>query len=225
VITLDGPGGSGKGTIAWRLARQLGWNILDSGALYRLTAMAALDAGVSPTEEPALVGLAESLRVEFSIGKSATIPLLAGKAVSDRLRSEEVSAFASQVATIPAVRAALVGRQRAFRRAPGLVADGRDMGTVIFPDAELKIFLTASAMERAKRRHKQLKEKGESVNLSRLFRDIEKRDERDRTRSVAPLKPAKDAHVIDSTELTVDEVLNLILKLIEKHQVIQGYNT
>ncbi|HMB59461.1 MAG TPA: (d)CMP kinase, partial [Xanthomonadales bacterium] len=225
VITLDGPGGSGKGTISWKLARHLAWNILDSGALYRLTAMAALETGVTAQEEPALIKLAASLDVRFVVETNSTVPLLGNKPVSGRLRSEEVSALASEVAAIPAVRAALVGRQRAFRQPPGLVADGRDMGTVIFPDAELKVFLTASAMERAKRRHKQLKEKGESVNLSRLFRDIEKRDERDRTRSVAPLRPAEDAHIIDSTELDVDEVLNLILKLIEKHQVIQGYNT
>ena len=145
--------------------------------------------------------------------------LLDGNYITGRLRSEEVSTFSSEIAAFPLVRAALVQRQRAFRKPPGLVADGRDMGTVIFPDAMLKIFLTASAQARAKRRYKQLKEKGESVNLSRLFRDIKKRDERDSTRAVAPLKPAQDAHVIDSTELNIKQVLNEIDILLEKMQV------
>jgi cytidylate kinase len=216
VVTIDGPGGSGKGTIALRLAEDLGWHLLDSGALYRLVAMAAMDRGVDSHDETALGGVAGSLDVTFRSSGQGTVVVLDGKAVTDRLRAEEVGIFASQVAALPAVRAALVGRQRAFRRPPGLVADGRDMGTVIFPDAQLKIFLTASAAARAERRHKQLKEKGENVNLSRLFRDIEKRDERDRSRAVSPLKPAADAHIIDSTELSINEVLRIIHDLLEE---------
>jgi cytidylate kinase len=216
VVTIDGPGGSGKGTIALRLAEDLGWHLLDSGALYRLVAMAAMDRGVDSRDETALGGVAGSLDVSFRSSGQGTVVVLDGKAVTDRLRAEEVGIFASQVAALPAVRAALVGRQRAFRRPPGLVADGRDMGTVIFPDAQLKIFLTASAAARAERRHKQLKEKGENVNLSRLFRDIEKRDERDRSRAVSPLKPAADAHIIDSTELSINEVLRIIHDLLEE---------
>jgi cytidylate kinase len=215
VITIDGPGGSGKGTLAQRLAELLGWHLLDSGALYRLVALAALDQGIALTEEARLAELARGLDVEFALRGGEAVALLNGAPASARIRSEAVSAFASRVAAIPAVRTALAERQRAFRRAPGLVADGRDMGTVIFPDAGVKIFLTASASERAQRRYKQLKEKGENVTLSRLFRDIEKRDERDRTRAVAPLKPAEDAYVIDSTDLSIDEVQQKILSLLE----------
>jgi cytidylate kinase len=216
VVAIDGPGGSGKGTIAARLARDLGWHLLDSGALYRLVALAALDRGVAEDDEAALARIAVELDAEFVFSEQGMQVLLDGLDVSGRLRSEEVSAFSSRIAALPGVRAALVQRQRAFRQAPGLVADGRDMGTVIFPDAKLKIFLTASAEARAERRHKQLKEKGESVNLSRLFRDIEKRDERDRSRAVSPLKPADDAHVIDSTELSIDEVLRKVHELLNE---------
>lgn len=214
VITLDGPGGSGKGTISMRLARELGWNFLDSGALYRLVALAAMNRGIEPDNETALAELATGLDVSFPMQGEDMQYLLDGEDVSEALRSEAVSAFSSRVASLPQVREALVARQRAFRTAPGLVADGRDMGTVIFPDAGLKIFLTASVEERAQRRYKQLKEKGESVNLSRLFRDIEKRDERDRTRKVAPLVPAEDAVTIDSTRLSIDEVMAAIHDLI-----------
>ena len=216
VITVDGPGGSGKGTISLRLAQELGWHLLDSGALYRLVAVAAMDQGVEPRDEAALGQVAEELDAEFGSSEQGMVVRLQGQDVTGRLRSEAVSALASEVASLPAVRAALVRRQRAFRQPPGLVADGRDMGTVIFPDAHLKIFLTASAEARAERRYKQLKEKGENVNLSRLFREIEKRDERDRKRAVSPLKPAADAHVIDSTELTIDEVLQKIHELLEE---------
>jgi len=216
VITIDGPGGSGKGTVAMRLAEGLGWHFLDSGALYRLVAVAAMDRGVAAGDEAALGDLARSLDVSFGVSGDGMVVLLDGNYITGRLRSEEVSAFSSRVAALPAVRAALVERQRAFRRAPGLVADGRDMGTVIFPDAVLKIFLTASAEARAQRRYKQLKEKGENVTLSRLLREIRKRDERDSTRSVSPLVPASDAHVVDSTELSVKEVLQVILNLLEK---------
>jgi len=214
VITIDGPGGSGKGTIAMRLAEELGWHFLDSGALYRLVAVAAMDRDIDAEDGDALSEVARGLDVEFGLTGEGMVILLDGNYITGRLRSEAVSAMASRVAAIPAVRDALVQRQRAFRKAPGLVADGRDMGTVIFPDAKLKIFLTASAEARAKRRYKQLKEKGESVNLPRLFRDIKKRDERDSSRAVSPLRPADDAHVIDSTEMTVNEVLDEIRKLL-----------
>ena len=214
VITVDGPGGSGKGTISMRLAGNLGWHFLDSGALYRLVAVAAMDRGIDATGETALGQLAQGLDVSFGVSGDGMVILLDGNYITGRLRAEDVGVFASRIAALPIVRAALVHRQRAFRKPPGLVADGRDMGTVIFPDAVLKIFLTASAQARAERRYKQLKEKGESVNLSRLFRDIEKRDERDSSRAISPLKPADDAHVIDSTELSIEEVLQKIHDLL-----------
>ena len=216
VVTIDGPSGSGKGTVAMRLAGELGWHFLDSGALYRLVAVAAMDRGIEPSDEEALGRVAAALDVDFGLTADGMVILLDGNYITGRLRSEKVSIFASEASAHPAVRSALVRRQRAFRKAPGLVADGRDMGTVIFPDAVLKIFLTASVEARAKRRYKQLKDKGESVNLSRLFRDIEKRDERDSSRAVSPLKPADDAQVIDSTEMSIDEVLQLIHKLLDE---------
>ena len=216
VITVDGPGGSGKGTVSMRLARDLGWHLLDSGALYRIVAVAAMDQGCTLDEEVRLRQLALSLDVEFNFDGPEMSVMMGGVDIANRLRQEDIGILASQVAAIPAVRSALVERQRAFRVRPGLVADGRDMGTVIFPDAVLKIYLTASAEARADRRYKQLKEKGESVNLSRLFRDIEKRDQRDSTRSISPLKPADDAHLIDSTELTVEQVLEKIHNLLKK---------
>ena len=213
VITIDGPVGSGKGTISTRLAARLGWRFMDSGALYRLVAIAAMDAGIDPDDHAALAVAARDLDFEFRTEANEAIPLLAGKDVSRRLRTEEVSAMASRVAIVPDVRKAMVGRQRAFAKQPGLVADGRDMGTVIFPSADLKIFLTASVEIRALRRYKQLKDKGESVNLSRLFREIEARDERDTSRKVAPLKPAEDAVIIDSTESSINEVLDTIYEM------------
>jgi len=214
VITIDGPGGSGKGTIAMRLAGKLGWHFLDSGALYRLVAVAAMDRDVDVIDETALGQLAEGLDVSFGSSVDGMVILLDGNTITGRIRSEDVGVYASRIAVLPLVRAALVKCQRAFRKPPGLVADGRDMGTVIFPDAVLKIFLTASAQARAQRRYKQLKEKGESVNLSRLFRDIEKRDERDSSRAISPLKPADDAHLIDSTELSIEEVMQEIYDLL-----------
>jgi len=220
VITIDGPGGSGKGTVSVRLAEHLGWHFLDSGALYRLVAVAALNRQLATLENEEQLGrLAENLQTRFVIENHAMTVLLDAENVSQQLRSEEVSVLASRLAALPAVRTALLARQRAFRQSPGLVADGRDMGTVIFPDASLKIYLTASVEERARRRYKQLKEKGESVNLSRLFREIEERDHRDQTRPLAPLKPAPDSHVIDSSELSVDEVLAQILYLWKMREV------
>jgi CMP/dCMP kinase len=222
VIAIDGPGGSGKGTVSLRLAETLGWNLLDSGALYRLVAVAAFKQQLASSDDESRLGeVAASLQVEFSIENHEVTVALEGEDVSQLLRTEEVSALASRLAALPAVRAALVDRQRAFRQLPGLVADGRDMATVIFPDADLKIYLTASVEKRAQRRYKQLKEKGESVNLSRLFREIEERDYRDQTRLLAPLKPASDSNLIDSSELSVDEVLDEILSLWKK-QTLSG---
>ena len=214
VITVDGPGGSGKGTITTRLANHLGWHFLDSGALYRLTALAVMKNQVPLEDENSLGEVAANLDIRFDTSGSDVISWLDGENVSDSLRFEETGVLASKIAVIAVVRSALTERQRRFRQPPGLVADGRDMGTVIFPDAKLKIFLTASAQIRAERRYKQLKEKGESVNLARLFREIQARDLRDQSRSVAPLRPAEDAVIIDSTELSIEEVFRKIVSLI-----------
>ena len=214
VIAVDGPGGSGKGTITTRLAEFLGWHFLDSGALYRLAALAVLKKQVSPEDEAMLGEVAANLDIRFETHEDAVTAWLEGENVTDRLRQEDTGVIASRIAAIPAVRTALSERQRRFRQPPGLVADGRDMGTVIFPDAKLKIFLTASAEIRAQRRYKQLKDKGESVNLTRLFREIKARDLRDQSRSVAPLRPAEDAVIIDSTDLSIDEVFEKVVSLI-----------
>lgn len=208
VITVDGPSGSGKGTLCALLAKQLGWNLLDSGALYRLLAFAAGNHGIDLTNEEALKQLAAHLDVQF-IDKRI---ILEGEEVTDAIRNEQVGAGASMVASLSAVREALLQRQRAFQEMPGLVADGRDMGTVVFTDAPLKIFLTASAEERARRRYLQLKAKGDDVNLASLLDEIRARDERDTQRAVAPLKPAADAILLDSTELSIEQVLERILR-------------
>ena len=213
VITIDGPSGSGKGTVAGILAKRLGWNLLDSGALYRLLAFAAGNHGVALDNEALLEKLAAHLDVQFigaTDGKSARI-ILEGDEVTHAIRSETVAAGASKVAALPAVREALLQRQRAFLELPGLVADGRDMGTVVFPDAPLKVFLTASAEERARRRYLQLKAKGDDVSLSGLLDEIRARDERDMQRAIAPLKPAADAIQLDSTELSIEQVLERIM--------------
>lgn len=213
VITIDGPSGSGKGTVAALLAGKLGWNFLDSGALYRLLAFAARNHGVDLTNEEALKVLAEHLDVQFGAARDGhgMVIILEGEHVTEAIRNETVGASASQVAALPVVRTALLQRQKAFREAPGLVADGRDMGTVVFPDAPLKIFLTASAEERARRRYLQLKARGDDVNLASLLEEIRERDERDTQRAVAPLKPAEDAIQLDSTTLSIEEVLQRIL--------------
>ena len=210
VITVDGPGGSGKGTVTQMLARKLGWHLLDSGALYRLTALAAVRQGVALNDEEGLVKVAAGLDVAFEPtpeGEPVRV-ILAGQDVTADIRTESAGDNASKVAVMQSVRDALLQRQRDFRQAPGLVADGRDMGTVVFPDAPVKIFLTASAEERARRRYSQLKGAGVDVNIDALLEEIRVRDERDMNRSAAPLKPADDAQVIDSTGLSIEEVLD-----------------
>lgn len=209
VIAIDGPTASGKGTLAGRVAAALGWHYLDSGAIYRLLALAALRRGIALEDESALAGLALALDARFA---DETV-LLDGEDVSLELRREETGNAASRLAVLPAVRAALLARQQAFRANPGLVADGRDMGSVVFPDAALKIFLTASAEARAQRRYKQLIEKGLPANIDSLLGDIQARDARDQSRVVAPLKPCEDAVVIDSTALSIEEVCRQILAL------------
>lgn len=207
VITIDGPTASGKGTVASRVAQTLGFGFLDSGALYRLTALAATESGMDLGDEPGLARIAAGLDVGF---KGERI-LLSGRGVSDAIRAEAVGVAASRIATLPGVRSALVDLQHGFRRAPGLVADGRDMGTVIFPDADLKVFLTASAEARAERRYKQLIDKGFPANMLALLQDLRDRDARDTGRSVAPLKPAEGAHLLDTSNMTIEQAVEKIL--------------
>jgi cytidylate kinase len=212
IITIDGPSGAGKGTVARLVAEQLGWHLLDSGAIYRVLAVATLHHQLSIEEEEPLIPIAAHLDVQFEItseGEGKVI--LEGEDVSRSIRTEEVGAIASKIAAFPRVREALLRRQRAFKVSPGLIADGRDMGTVVFVDAAVKVFLTASAEERAQRRFNQLKEKGFDVKIGRLLDDIRQRDERDQTRTVAPLIPAEGALIVDSTDLSIDEVVAKIL--------------
>jgi cytidylate kinase len=212
VITVDGPSGAGKGTISHLLAEALGWHFLDSGALYRVVGQACLIEGMSWDDHLAVAELARYLDVSFEAAASGEIMVAyKGQDVSRAIRTEEGGRGASNVAAIPAVRAALLDRQREFLIAPGLVADGRDMGTVVFPDAPLKFFLTASAQERAQRRYQQLIGKGESVSLPRLLEDIQERDARDRNRAASPLIPAEDAIVIDSTATPVAQVFKVVM--------------
>jgi cytidylate kinase len=212
VIAIDGPSGSGKGTVARHVAEALGYHLLDSGALYRLTAIAATMKGAALDDTDAVAAIAGELEVRFDSNDDGSERIwLANVDVTLKVRAESTGAGASTVAAIPEVREALLGRQRAFQKAPGLVADGRDMGSNVFPSAALKIFLTASAEERAKRRYKQLKDKGMDVSLAALSRDIEDRDRRDSERSVAPLRPAEDARVLDSSGKSIETVTQLIL--------------
>jgi cytidylate kinase len=214
VVTIDGPSGSGKGTISRAVARHTGWHLLDSGALYRLVALAGAIAGLPPGDAPRHAEIARRMTVEFGSGAGGEERVqLDGRDVSSEIRTETAGAGASRVAAWPEVRTALLTRQRAFAEPPGLVADGRDMGTVVFPQADLKIFLTATPEERALRRYKQLKDKGSGVSLPGLSREIAERDLRDQTRQVAPLRPAPDACVIDSTGLSIEAVVARVLEL------------
>ncbi len=214
VITIDGPSGAGKGTVSHLVASRIGWHLLDSGALYRVVGLAALQRGVAFDDDDALAEMVADLTIKFVATPGGQEQIeLDGHDVASKIRTEHCGNLASKVAAVPAVRAALVVAQRDFRKAPGLVADGRDMGTVIFPDAELKIFLTASAAERAQRRYKQLIDKGLDVSLATLLEDIAERDHRDANREVAPLRPAPDAMMLDTTSTSIDDVVAQVLEL------------
>lgn len=217
VITVDGPSGSGKGTVCRLLAEKLGWDVLDSGAIYRVLSLAALHHQIALDNEEALVPLAANLDVQFLIDSDTNAGkiILEGEDVTTTIRNEEVGAAASKVAALPRVREALLRRQRAFRTENGLIADGRDMGTVVFPDAPLKIFLTASAEERARRRFVELNERGLDVTLSGLLQDIQSRDDRDMNRAVAPLVPAEDAIELDTSELNAQQVFDKVITLLD----------
>lgn len=213
IIAVDGPSGVGKGTLAQLLCQHTGFHFLDSGAIYRTLAYGVVDKGIELYDLPGLVALAEKLPVVFAEGKV----LFEGKDISRLIRTEEVAAIASQVAAIPEVRAALLQRQKDFAQQPGLVADGRDMGTVVFPQAQVKLFLTASAEVRAERRVNQLKNQGVTANIHQITQDIIERDERDRNRAVAPLVPAGDAIVIDTSQLSIDQVLDKAKEILYKN--------
>lgn len=220
VIAVDGPSGTGKGTLSLRIAQALGWHFLDSGALYRVLAHHAMLSGVDLVDEAGVTRLASALPVAFAAGEGEPRVLLDGRDVTAAIRTEEGGAAASVVAALPAVRTALLERQRAFREPPGLVADGRDMGTVVFPDAAFKLFLTASPEARAERRYKQLKGKGIDVNLAALLEDIRRRDQRDEQREVAPLQPAPDAEILDTTTLGIPEVEARVRQLLRQRGIV-----
>lgn len=221
VITVDGPSGVGKGTLSHRLATHLGWHFLDSGALYRVTGKACQIEGVSWDDHAGVTAIARDLAVVFELSEQGDVrAIYKGIDISRDIRTEEGGRGASTVGAIPSVREALLDRQRAFLKPPGLVADGRDMGTIVFPDAPLKLYLTASAEIRAQRRYRQLSNSGESVSLPRLQRDIEERDERDMNRSVAPLRPAEDAVIIDTGELSIDAVFDRALLAIARLELV-----
>lgn len=220
VITVDGPSGVGKGTLCKAIAKSLGWRLLDSGAIYRVLAIAALHHQVDITSEEALVSLAAHLDVCFIVQNSKLLVVLEGEDVSNEICTETVGTTASLAAKLPRVREALLCRQRAFREEPGLVADGRDMGTVVFPDALVKIFLDANAEERTQRRRLQLQERGFNVNFKHLLAEIRERDDRDRNRVIAPLVPASDAFVLDSTSLSIGEIIQQALGYVQKVMVL-----
>jgi CMP/dCMP kinase len=217
VLTIDGPSGSGKGTISRAVARELGWHFLDSGALYRVVGLAAIGRGTDLSDESAVQHLTRELSIRF-FEPEIDDPrvLLDGADVTDAIRTEAVAGAASKVAAYASVRECLLEKQREMRQPPGLVADGRDMGTIVFPDAELKVFLEASVNERAQRRYKQLIQKGVSANLAALLQDLAERDLRDRTRAVAPLKPADDAHLLDSTSMSIEQVFAAVMQLAKR---------
>ena len=222
VLCIDGPSGSGKGTLAQRLSEILGFHLLDSGALYRVVGCAALDSGIDWQNSVAVTQIARSLDVEFMPSQQGVRVIYRDVDVTDRVRSVLGGEGASAVAAIPSVREALLDRQRELARSPGLVADGRDMGTVVFPQAPLKVFLEASALARAQRRQSQLQQQGEDVSLPRLLEAIEARDNRDRTRSVSPLVPAEDAVIVDSTDMAVDAVLERVMSLVTARGIVRS---
>ena len=222
VLCIDGPSGSGKGTLAQRLSEILGFHLLDSGALYRVVGYAALDSGIDWQNSVAVTQIARSLDVEFMPSQQGVRVIYRDVDVTDRVRSVLGGEGASAVAAIPSVREALLDRQRELARAPGLVADGRDMGTVVFPQAPLKVFLEASALARAQRRQSQLQQQGEDVSLPRLLEAIEARDNRDRTRSVSPLVPAEDAVIVDSTDMAADAVLERVMSLVTARGIVHS---
>lgn len=215
VLAIDGPSGAGKGTVSRRVAKTLGWYYLDSGSLYRSLALATTQAGIDLSDEAAVVKIAQTMQLEFDCGDELTVTLN-GSNITAQLGLESTGNSASVIAAYPAVRTALLQKQHDFRRLPGLVADGRDMGTVVFPDASTKIYLTASAEKRAERRYKQLIEKGVNANLSRLLLDIEERDRRDSERATAPLVMADDAVFLDTSEMNIETVISEVLRLVDK---------